>query len=151
VAYLASVDYDPRDVPVCRVRNLWARAGLDLLEILRELPGEHTLSGVDRAEFARARGRHINSVEQLTWQHVTEGRPHEDWWLWSWGVEWTTAKPFEAASSIRRTADLRHSARLPEERRHSNLFAAGRTADATARQVLLPSHGYGLRDGKRPG
>jgi hypothetical protein len=49
-------------------------------------------------EFGTHESRHINSVEQLTWQHVTEGRRTGDCVaLGSWGVEWHDRETFESS------------------------------------------------------
>jgi len=61
--------------------------------------GKHAYLASTGPEFRHApRGRHINSVEQLTWQHVTEGRRAEDCVaLGSWGVEWHDRETFESS------------------------------------------------------
>src|SRR5580704_15680879 len=100
VAYLASEDYDPRDVRSLSRAEISGRGqAWTYLEILRELPGwEHAYLASTGPEFGARESRHINSVEQLTWQHVTEGRRSEDCVaLGSWGVEWHDRETFESS------------------------------------------------------
>ncbi len=100
VAYLASEDYDPRDVRSLSRAEIAGRAqAWTYLEILRELPGwQHAYLASTGPDFGTRESRHINSVEQLTWQHVTEGRRTEDCVaLGAWGVEWHDRETFESS------------------------------------------------------
>src|SRR5260370_917195 len=100
VAYLASEDYDPRDVRSLSRAEISGRAqAWTYLEILRELPGwEHAYLASTGPEFGTCESRHINSVEQLTWQHVTEVRRTGDCVaLGGWGVEWHDLETFESS------------------------------------------------------
>jgi hypothetical protein len=102
------------------------------LEILRELPGwEHAYLASTGPEFGTLESRHINSVEQLTWQHVTEGRRCEDCVaLGSWGVEWHNRETFESSFVYPPhggTYDIPLGCLRSVDT--SNLFAGGRTAD----------------------
>src|SRR5271170_2375624 len=133
VAYLASEDYDPRDVHSVSRAEISGRAqAWTYLEILKELPGwRHAYLASTGPEFGTRESRHINSVEQLTWQHVTEGRRAEDCVaLGSWGVEWHDRETFDSSFVYPPnggTYDIPlgclRSVDTP------NLFAAGRTAD----------------------
>lgn len=133
VTYLASEDYDPRDVrSLSRAESAGRAQAWTYLEILRELPGwEHAYLASTGPDFGTRESRHIDSVEQLTWRHVTEGRRARDCVaLGAWGVEWHDRDSFESSFvyppdggtydiplGCLRSADT------------SNLFAAGRTAD----------------------
>jgi hypothetical protein len=133
VAYLVSEDYDPRDVRSLSRAEISGRAqAWTYLDILRELPGwEHAYLASTGPEFGTRESRHINSVEQLTWRHVTEGRRAEDCVaLGSWGVEWHDRETFES-SFVYPPEDGTYDIPLGCLRSvdTSNLFAAGRTAD----------------------
>jgi FAD dependent oxidoreductase len=133
VAYLASEDYDPRDVRSLSRAEISGRAqAWAYLEILRELPGwERAYLASTGPEFGTRESRHINSVEQLTWQHVTEGRRTADCVaLGSWGVEWHDRETFESSFVYPPdggTYDIPLACLRSVDT--SNLFAAGRTAD----------------------
>src|ERR1700730_16594445 len=133
VAYLVSEDYDPRDIRSLSRAEISGRAqAWTYLEILRELPGwEHAYLASTGPEFGTRESRHINSVEQLTWQHVTEGRRSEDCVaLGSWGVEWHDRETFESSFVYPPdcgTYDIPLGCLRSVDT--SNLFAAGRTAD----------------------
>jgi FAD dependent oxidoreductase len=133
VAYLASEDYDPRDVRSLSRTEISGRAqAWTYLEILKELPGwQHAYLASTGPEFGTRESRHINSVEQLTWQHVTEGRRTEDCVaLGAWGVQWHDRETFDSSFVYPPdggTYDIPlgclRSVDTP------NLFTAGRTAD----------------------
>jgi hypothetical protein len=133
VAYLASEDYDPRDVRSLSRAEISGRAqAWTYLEILKALPGwEHAYLASTGPEFGTRESRHINSVEQLTWQHVTEGRRTDDCVaLGSWGVEWHDRETFESSFVYPPdggTYDIPLGCLRSVDT--SNLFAAGRTAD----------------------
>lgn len=133
VTYLASEDYDPRDVrSLSRAESAGRVQAWTYLAILRELPGwEHAYLASTGPDFGTRESRHIDSVAPLTWQHVTEGRRAADCVaLGAWGVEWHDRETFESSFvyppdggtydiplGCLRSADTQ------------NLFAAGRTAD----------------------
>ncbi|SFV16785.1 FAD dependent oxidoreductase [Methylobacterium sp. 174MFSha1.1] len=133
VAYLASEDYDARDA------HSMARAEMDgrqqawaYLDVLRELPGwERAFLVATGPDFGTRESRHINSIEQLTWQHVVEGRRCDDCIaLGAWGVEWHDRKTFESSFVYppeRGTYDIPLGCLTSIDT--PNLFAAGRTAD----------------------
>ena len=133
VTYLASVDYDPRDVrSLSRAERAGRAQAWNYLAILRELPGwEHAYLASSGPDFGTRESRHIDSVEQLTWRHVTEGRRAADCVaLGAWGVEWHDRETFESSFVYPPdggTYDIPlgclRSVDTP------NLFAAGRTAD----------------------
>src|SRR5580704_2642608 len=133
VAYLVSEDYDPRDIRSLSRAEIYGRAqAWTYLEILRELPGwEHAHLASTGPEFGTRESRHINSVEQLTWQHVTEGRHAKDCVaLGSWGVEWHDRETFESSFVYPPdcgTYDIPLGCLRSVDT--SSLFAAGQTAD----------------------
>ena len=133
VAYLASEDYDPRDVRSLSRAEIAGRAqAWTYLEILKELPGwQHAYLASTGPEFGTRESRHINSVEQLTWQHVTEGRRTEDCVaLGCWGVEWHDRETFDSSFVYPPgggTYDIPLGCLTSVDT--PNLFAAGRTAD----------------------
>jgi hypothetical protein len=133
VAYLASEDYDPRDVRSLSRAEISGRAqAWTYLEVLKALPGwEHAYLASTGPEFGTRESRHINSVEQLTWQHVTEGRRAADCVaLGSWGVEWHDRETFESSFVYPPdggTYDIPLGCLMSVDT--SNLFAGGRTAD----------------------
>ncbi len=137
VTYLASEDYDPRDVhSLSRAERAGRAQAWTYLEILRELPGwEHAWLAATGPDFGTRESRHVDSVEQLTWRLVTEGRRAADCVaLGAWGVEWHDRASFESSfiyppsvGSDGGTYDIPlgclRSVDTP------NLFATGRTAD----------------------
>jgi hypothetical protein len=133
VAYLASEDYDPRDVRSRSRAEISGRAqAWTYLEILRELPGwEHAYLASTGPDFGTRESRHINSVEQLTWRQVTEGHRAEDCVaLGSWGVEWHDRETFES-SFVYPPDDGAYDIPLGclTSLDTRNLLAGGRTAD----------------------
>jgi len=133
VAYLASEDYDPRDVhSITRAEIAGRVQAWTYLEILRNLPGwEHAYLVSTGPQFGTRESRHINSIRQLTWQDVTQGRRSEDCIaLGAWGVEWHDRKSFESSFIYppqRGTYDIPLACLMSIDT--PNLFAAGRTAD----------------------
>ena len=141
VTYLASEDYDPRDVrSLSRAESAGRAQAWTYLAILRELPGwEHAWLASTGPDFGTRESRHIDSVAPLTWRHVTEGRRAADCVaLGAWGVEWHDRDTFESSfvypptdGTDGGTYDIPlgclRSVDTP------NLFAAGRTADGDRR------------------
>ena len=133
VAYLASEHYDPRDVhSMTRAEMAGRLQAWTYLEILRTLPGWERAHLVSTGpQFGTRESRHINSIRQLTWQDVTQGRRSEDCIaLGAWGVEWHDRKTFESSFVYppqRGTYDIPLSCLMSADT--PNLFAAGRTAD----------------------
>lgn len=134
VAYLASEDYDARDARSMTRAEMGGRAqAWTYLEVLRALPGwERAYLSSTGPDFGTRESRHINSAEQLTWQHVTEGRRVADCIaLGSWGVEWHDRETLESSFIYppdRGTYDIPLGCLMSADT--PNLFAAGRTADA---------------------
>ena len=134
VCYLASVDYDPRDA---RSHSAAERLGREqawaYLDVIRGLPGcEKAFLAATGPEFGTREARHIESVYQLAWQDVVEGRPMADSiGLGAWGVEWHDRTTFESTFVYPpdKTA-YEIPLRCLTSRDTANLFAAGRVADA---------------------
>jgi hypothetical protein len=133
VAYLVSEDYDPRDVRSLSQAEISGRAqAWTYLEILKSLPGwQNAYLASTGPEFGTRESRHINSVEQITWQHVTEGRRTDDCVaLGAWGVEWHDRVTFDSSFAYPPdggTYDIPLGCLKSVDT--PNLFAAGRTAD----------------------
>ena len=133
VTYLASEDYDPRDVrSLSRAESAGRAQAWTYLGILRELLGwEHAWLASTGPDFGTRESRHIDSVAPLTWQHVTEGRRAADCVaLGAWGVEWHDRETFESSFTYPPdggTYDIPLGCLRSVDT--SNLFAAGRTAD----------------------
>jgi len=137
VAYLASVDYDPRDAAslskaeACGREQAWR-----YLEILRRLAGwQRAYLACTGPEFGTRESRHIDSVRQLKWEDVMAGQRTPDTIaLGTWGVEWhdraTYESSFEAPPGDG-TYDIPLSCLMSVDT--PNLFAAGRTADGDRR------------------
>jgi len=134
VCYLASEDYDPRDV---RSHSAAERRGREqawaYLDVIRGLPGcEKAYLAATGPEFGTRETRHIEAVHQLTWRDVVEGRPMADSiGLGAWGVEWHDRKTFESTFVYPPDkAAYEIPLRCLISRDTANLFAAGRVADA---------------------
>src|SRR5882762_8372844 len=133
VAYLASEDYDPRDArSISDAERRGRQQAWIYLDILRSLPGcENTYLVSTGPDFGTRESRHINSIYQLTWKDVAEGRRAPDSIaLGTWGVEWHDRATFEstwAAPPDGSAYEIPLRCLISENT--SNLFAAGRTAD----------------------
>ncbi len=117
VAYLASEDYDPRDMhSITRAEMAGRLQAWTYLEILRTLPGWERAHLVSTGpQFGTRESRHINSIRIA---------------LGAWGVEWHDRKTFESSFVYppqRGTYDIPLSCLMSADT--PNLFAAGRTAD----------------------
>jgi 2-polyprenyl-6-methoxyphenol hydroxylase-like FAD-dependent oxidoreductase len=137
VAYLASVDYDPRDVAsLSKAEASGREQAWQYLKILRRLRGwQRAYLASTGPEFGTRESRHINSIGQLKWDDVMAGRRSPDAIaLGTWGVEWhdrvTYESSFEAPPSDG-TYDIPLSCLMSVDT--PNLFAAGRTADGDRR------------------
>jgi hypothetical protein len=137
VAYLASVDYDPRDAAsLSKAEASGREQAWRYLEILRGLPGwERAYLACTGPEFGTRESRHIDSVRQLKWEDVMAGhRAPDTIALGAWGVEWhdrvTYESSFEAPPGDG-TYDIPLSCLMSVDT--PNLFAAGRTADGDRR------------------
>ncbi|MBN9090215.1 MAG: FAD-dependent oxidoreductase [Reyranella sp.] len=134
VCYVASADYDPRDVrsfsDAERSGREQAWAYLEAMRTIAGCAGAYLVS--TGPEFGTRESRHIEAVYRLTWEDVVQGRPMDDAIaLGAWGVEWHDRKTFE--STFVYPPDKGTYAiplRCLMSRDTPNLFAAGRLADA---------------------
>ena len=134
VCYVASVDYDPRDVrSISAAERQGREQAWAYLDVIRGLPGcSRAYLAATGPEFGTRESRHIEAVRQLTWQDVVEGRRAPDAIaLGAWGVEWHDRKTFESSfvyppdkGCYEIPLGCLISANTP------NLFAAGRVVDA---------------------
>lgn len=131
--YLASADFDPRDVlSVSRAEREGRKQAWTYLEAIRTIQGcEHAYLVATGPEFGTRESRHIESIRQLGWGDIEESHGFDDCVaLGAWGAEWHDRKTY--ASSFDFPPD-RTSYDIPlsclTSRDTSNLFAAGRVAD----------------------
>jgi len=131
--YLASADYDPRDVrSISAAEADGRRQAYEYLEILRTMPGCEKAYLVSTGPgFGTRESRHINAVKQLKWQDVRDGRKRSDAVaLGAWGVEWHDRRTFGSTFEVPPNGTAYP---IPlgclRSRDTANLFAAGRTAD----------------------
>ncbi len=131
--YFVSEDYDPRDArSISDAERRGRQQAWIYLGILRSLPGcENAYLVSTGPDFGTRESRHINSVYQLTWKDVAEGRRAPDSVaLGAWGVEWHDRATFEstwAAPPDGSAYEIPLRCLISENT--PNLFAAGRTAD----------------------
>jgi len=131
--YFVSEDYDPRDArSISDAERRGRQQAWIYLDILRSLPGcENAYLVSTGPDFGTRESRHINSVHQLTWKDVAEGRRAPDSVaLGAWGVEWHDRATFEstwAAPPDGGAYEIPLRCLISENT--PNLFAAGRTAD----------------------
>ena len=134
VCYVASVDYDPRDVRSISAAERHGRAqAWAYLDVIRSLPGcEKAYLASTGPDFGTRESRHIDAVRQLTWQDVVEGRRAPDSIaLGAWGVEWHDRKTFESTFVYppdKGCYEIPLGCLISVNT--SNLFAAGRVIDA---------------------
>ena len=137
VAYLASVDYDPRDVgSLSKAEASGREQAWQYLKILRRLPGwQRAYLASTGPEFGTRESRHINSIGQLKWDDVMAGRRSPDAIaLGAWGVEWHERVTYESSFDAPPgdgAYEIPLSCLMSIDTR--NLFAAGRTADGDRR------------------
>lgn len=131
--YLASEDYDPRDVrSLSRAEARGRSQAWAYLHVLRALPGCGNAYLVSTGpDFGTRESRHIEAVQQLTWDHVIERRPVNDSVaLGAWGVEWHDRTTYTSSFAMPPDGGAYEiPLRCLISKDTSNLFAAGRTAD----------------------
>jgi hypothetical protein len=131
--YLVSEDYDPRDArSISDAERRGRQQAWVYLDILRSLPGcENAYLVSTGPDFGTRESRHINSVYQLTWADVAEGRRAPDSVaLGAWGAEWHDRVTFESTwDAPPHGSAYEIPLRCLISENTPNLFAAGRTAD----------------------
>ncbi len=131
--YFVSEDYDPRDArSISDAERRGRQQAWIYLDILRSLPGcENAYLVSTGPDFGTRESRHINSVYQLTWKDVAEGRRAPDSVaLGAWGVEWHDRATFESTWAAPPDGSAYEiPLRCLISKNTPNLFAAGRTAD----------------------
>jgi hypothetical protein len=134
VCYVASEDYDPRDIASMSAAERHGREqAWAYLEVIRSLPGcGKAYLAATGPEFGTRESRHIDSIRQLGWRDVTEGRKVADSIaLGAWGVEWHDRKTFESTFVYppgKGAYEIPLSCLMSVDT--PNLLAAGRVADA---------------------
>jgi hypothetical protein len=134
VCYVASADYDPRDAASFSAAE---RSGRE--QAWAYLEAIRTIRGCEKAylvstgpEFGTRESRHIEALYRLTWEDVVQGRCVDDSIaLGAWGVEWHDRKTFESTFVYppnKGTYEIPLRCLMSHDT--SNLFAAGRLADA---------------------
>ena len=131
--YFVSEDYDPRDArSISDAERRGRQQAWVYLDILRGLPGcENAYLVSTGPDFGTRESRHINSIYQLTWKDVAEGRRAPDSVaLGAWGVEWHDRTTFESTwVGPPNGSAYEIPLRCLISENTLNLFAAGRTAD----------------------
>ncbi len=131
--YVASADYDPRDAAsISRAEAFGRRQAQHYLEAVRRIDGCSDAYLVSTGpEFGTRESRHLDTIQQLTWQDIETRRAFDDCIaLGGWGAEWhdratyvstldlpPEGEPFQIPLGCLCSIDT------------PNLFAAGRTAD----------------------
>lgn len=134
VCYVASADYDPRDIRSFSEAERSGRAqAWAYLEAIRTIPGCANAYLVSTGpEFGTRESRHIEAAYRLTWEDVVQGRPMDDAIaLGAWGVEWHDRRTFESTFVYPPDKGAYEiPLRCLMSRDTANLFAAGRLVDA---------------------
>ncbi|MEH6525683.1 MAG: FAD-dependent oxidoreductase [Sneathiella sp.] len=131
--YVASTDYDPRDVPSMSKAEMNGRQqAQSYLRAIKRIKGCETAYLVSTGpEFGTRESRHINALYQLTWNDIETRRSFDDCIaLGAWGAEWHDRETYLSSLDIPAEGTafeipLRSLMSLDTP----NLFSAGRTAD----------------------
>lgn len=133
VCYLASADYDPRDlVSHSKAEREGRRQAWRYLDILRTIDGcEHAYLVSTGPEFGTREARHLDSVGQITWSHIQNRHSFSDCIaLGAWGAEWHDRDSY--ASSFGYPPD-QGAYEIPlsclTSQNTQNLWVAGRLSD----------------------
>lgn len=134
VCYLASEDYDPRDVlSQSAAERRGRQQAWAYLDVIRGLPGcANAYLASTGPEFGTREARHIEAVHRLAWQDVVDGRTQPDSIaLGAWGVEWHDRATLQS-SFIYPPGKTAYEIplRCLVSCDTANLFAAGRVVDA---------------------
>lgn len=131
--YLASENYDPRDITSLSQAEKDARKqSWAYLKALRTIPGcEHAFLVSTGPEIGTRESRHINSKRRLEWSDIELRQSFDDCIaLGAWGSEWHERGDFSSDFEYppeRETYDIPLSCLMSIDT--PNLFAAGRNAD----------------------
>ncbi len=100
VCYLASAQYDPRDlVSHSEAEREGRRQAWRYLDILRTIDGcEQAYLVSTGPEFGTREARHLESVGQITWSHIQNRQSFSDCIaLGAWGAEWHDRHTYESS------------------------------------------------------
>jgi FAD dependent oxidoreductase len=132
--YLVSEDYDPRDpASISAAERHGRQQAWIYLDILRGVPGcEQAYLVSTGPDFGTRESRHINAVYRLTWKDIVDGRRAADSIaLGAWGAEWHDRATFTSTFVAPPNGGAYEiPLRCLISGNTTNLFAAGRTADA---------------------
>ena len=133
VCYLASAQYDPRDlVSHSEAEREGRRQAWRYLDILRTIDGcEQAYLVSTGPEFGTREARHLESVGQITWSHIQNRHSFSDCIaLGAWGAEWHDQQTY--ASSFDYPPD-KGAYEIPlsclTSQDTQNLWVAGRLSD----------------------
>jgi FAD dependent oxidoreductase len=131
--YVASADYDPRDVPSMSKAEMNGRQqAQSYLRAIKRIKGcEQAYLVSTGPEFGTRESRHINATYQLTWNDIETRRSFDDCIaLGAWGAEWHDRETYLSSLDIPAEGT---AFEIPLRSLMSidtpNLFSAGRTAD----------------------
>lgn len=133
VIYVASADYDPRDMKSMTDAEIYGRRqAWAYLDAVKTIPGcENAYLVATGPEFGTRESRHLNCRAQLTWDDIEARRSFDDCIaLGAWGAEWHDRGDYTSSFDY---APDKSTYEIPLASLHSadtpNLFCAGRLAD----------------------
>ncbi|MDF0602701.1 FAD-dependent oxidoreductase [Psychromarinibacter sp. C21-152] len=156
VLYLASADYDPRDVlSLSRAERDTRRQAWAYLEAVRTIPGcENAYLVSTGPELGTRESRHMVCRHHLTWDDIAARRKFDDCIaLGAWGAEWHDRATWTSSFDF---PPERAPYRIPLACLHSvdtpNLFCAGRLADGDRKAgAAIRVMGTGMATGQAAG
>lgn len=131
--YLASENYDPRDITsLSRAERESRKQSWAYLEAIRTIPGcEQAFLVSTGPEIGTRESRHINSRRRLEWADIENRQSFSDCIaLGAWGSEWHDREDYSSSFDYppeRDTYEIPLSCLMSVDT--PNLFAAGRNAD----------------------
>jgi hypothetical protein len=137
VCYVASVDYDARDIlSYSGAERSGRRQAWVYLQALRTLPGCEAAYLVSTGpQFGTRESRHIESDRQLTWDDIEQRHQFDDCVaLGAWGAEWHSRADYSSTFDYppdRRAFEI--PLRCLHSRDTQNLWGAGRLVDGDKR------------------
>lgn len=133
VVYLASEDYDPRDMTsMSRAEQGGRRQAFRYLDAIRTIDGCSNAYIVSTGpEFGTRESRHLNCKLQLTWANIQARKDFDDCIaLGAWGAEWHDRKTYQSSFDFPSgAAPYQIPMRCLQSFDTTNLFCAGRLAD----------------------